>query len=37
MNDNEIKSKDEMSELETPSDNLMNNQQRIVNIRCVNV
>ncbi len=44
MNDNEIKSKDEMSELnetsenfETPSDSLMNNQQRVVNIRCQNV
>ena len=37
MNDDEIKGKDEISEFETPSDNLMGNQQRIVNIRCVNV
>ena len=37
MNDNYIKIKDEMSEFETPSDNIMNNQQRIVNIRCQNV
>jgi len=44
MNDDEIKNKDEISEtpedsnrLDTPSDNLKGNQQRIVNIRCVNV
>ena len=44
MNDNEIKSKDENSELneisenlETLSDDLMDNQQRIVNIHCQNV
>lgn len=40
MNDNEIKSKDEISEsvgLETPSDNMISDHKRVVNIRCQNV